>query len=92
MSENTQINSRNSDTDDSGSRPAGNNQGQRNNNRRNRRNGPRPSPTFKGNTEGTNSHVFQLIHERESKQQFGKTVEMMYEYVVKEFDYASDLA
>ena len=36
--------------------------------------------------------MFQLFHERESKQQFGKTVEMMYEYVVKEFDHASDLA
>ena len=39
-----------------------------------------------------NGHVFQLFHKRESKQQFGKTVETMYEYVVKEFDHASDLA
>ena len=47
--------------------------------------------SFRGNTKGMNGHVFQVFNERENKQQFTKTVEMLQEYAIKELDYASDL-
>jgi len=52
---------------------------------------PRFRPTFKGNTEEMNGHVFQCFNECEDKKHFLKTVEALGEYIAKKRKYPGNM-